>query len=83
MRSAFFNVPVYYSYATCGSDSTFESNHAKDSGSALYVRSTAAEGVVLRLAVPMTLNNLAGGVAGGVAGTWVVSYRSPPPGPGD
>ena len=28
----------------------------------------AAEGVVLRLAVPMTLNNLAGGVAGGVAG---------------
>ena len=28
----------------------------------------AAEGVVVRLAVPMTLNNLAGGVAGGVAG---------------
>uniref|UniRef100_A0A7S4P4K2 GDT1 family protein n=1 Tax=Paramoeba aestuarina TaxID=180227 RepID=A0A7S4P4K2_9EUKA len=28
----------------------------------------AAEGVVIRLAVPMTLNNLAGGVAGGVAG---------------
>ena len=24
-----------------------------------------------------------GGVAGGVAGTWLVSYKSPPPGPGD
>jgi dipeptidase/putative Mn2+ efflux pump MntP len=28
----------------------------------------AADGVVMRLAVPMTLNNIAGGVAGGVAG---------------
>ena len=28
----------------------------------------AAEGLVARLAIPMTLNNIAGGVAGGVAG---------------
>ena len=28
----------------------------------------AADGVVLRLALPMTLNNIAGGVAGGIAG---------------